>query len=133
MTVLSFPFCSFQAHSPQNPCSGQSPDILWHCHVGNKQNRWDLVLLDILKNQKKAILLFYSGSNLCFHLSSFKRYSEEKKYCLNQPLLWSGKRNQHFFFVWSFRPIREIYTHFETSVLPMRDCKFCPMLGTYGH
>ena len=32
-----------------------------------------------------------------------------------------------------FRPTREFFTHSETSSLPAKGCKFCPMLGTYGH
>ena len=30
------------------------------------------------------------------------------------------------------RPTQELFTHLETSPLPVNDCKFWPMLGTYG-
>ena len=33
--------------------------------------------------------------------------------------------------VW--RPTREFFTHMESSPLPVKDCKFWPMLGTYDH
>ena len=29
-----------------------------------------------------------------------------------------------------YSPTREFFTHIETSPLPVKDCKFCPMLGT---
>ena len=32
-----------------------------------------------------------------------------------------------------FRPTRELFTHMETSPLPVKDWKFWPMLGTCGH
>ena len=32
-----------------------------------------------------------------------------------------------------FRPTREFFTHMETSPLPVKGCKFWPMLGTHGH
>ena len=32
-----------------------------------------------------------------------------------------------------FRPNQEVFTHMETSPLPVKGCKFLPMLGTYGH
>ena len=31
-----------------------------------------------------------------------------------------------------FRPTREFFIHLETSPLPVKGCKFWPMLGTYG-
>lgn len=30
-------------------------------------------------------------------------------------------------------PIREFFTHIETSTLTVNDCKFGPILGTRGH
>ena len=38
-------------------------------------------------------------------------------------------------FVWFGvnRPTREFFTHMETSPLPVKGCKFCPMLSTHGH
>ena len=40
-------------------------------------------------------------------------------------------------FVWSFCPTRYFFTHLETSPLtsplPVRGCKFWPMLGTHDH
>ena len=39
--------------------------------------------------------------------------------------------------VWLFfgvyRPTREFFTDMETSPLPVKGCKFWPMLGTHGH
>ena len=32
-----------------------------------------------------------------------------------------------------FCPTQEFFTHLETSPLPLKGCKFLPMLGTYGH
>ena len=32
-----------------------------------------------------------------------------------------------------FHPTRDFFTHLETSQLPMKGCKFWPMLGTYDH
>ena len=32
-----------------------------------------------------------------------------------------------------YRPIREFFTHMEMSPLPVKGCKFWPMLGTNGH
>ena len=32
-----------------------------------------------------------------------------------------------------YRPTREFFTHMETSTLPVKGCKFRPVLGTYGH
>ena len=32
-----------------------------------------------------------------------------------------------------YRPTREFFTHMETSPLPVKGCKFWPMLGTHGH
>ena len=32
-----------------------------------------------------------------------------------------------------FRPTQEFFTHLETSPLPVKGCKFLPMLGTHGH
>ena len=32
-----------------------------------------------------------------------------------------------------FRPTREIFSHMVTSHLPVKGCKFWPMLGTHGH
>ena len=32
-----------------------------------------------------------------------------------------------------FRPTREFFTHFKTSPLPVKGCKFRRMLGTCGH
>ena len=32
-----------------------------------------------------------------------------------------------------FRPTREFFTHLETSPLPVKGCKFWPMVGTYDH
>ena len=32
-----------------------------------------------------------------------------------------------------FRPTRAFFTYLETSPLPVKDCKFWPILGTYGH
>ena len=37
------------------------------------------------------------------------------------------------FFFGVFRPTRGFFTRMETSPLPVKDCKFCLMLGTYGH
>ena len=34
-------------------------------------------------------------------------------------------------FVAVFRPTREYFTHIETSLLPMKNCKFSPILGTH--
>ena len=31
-----------------------------------------------------------------------------------------------------YRPIREFFSHMETSPLSVKGCKFRPMLGTYG-
>ena len=31
------------------------------------------------------------------------------------------------------RPTRKFFTHMETSPLPVKGCKFLPMLGTHGH
>ena len=40
-----------------------------------------------------------------------------------------------FFFVCLgvFRPTREFFSHLETSPLPVKGCKFWPILGTHGH
>ena len=46
------------------------------------------------------------------------------------------KGHRWFFLVCFFgvyRPTRKIFTHMETSPLPVEGCKFWPMLGTYGH
>ena len=32
-----------------------------------------------------------------------------------------------------YRPTREFFIHIETSPLPVKGCKFGPMLGTHGH
>ena len=32
-----------------------------------------------------------------------------------------------------YRPTREFFTHMETSPLPVKGCKFLPMLGTHGN
>ena len=32
-----------------------------------------------------------------------------------------------------YHPTQEILTHMETSPLPLKSCKFWPMLGTHGH
>ena len=32
-----------------------------------------------------------------------------------------------------YRPNRGFFSHFETTQLPVKGCKFWPMLGTYGH
>ena len=32
-----------------------------------------------------------------------------------------------------YRPTREFFTHMETSLVPVKGCKFWPMLGTHGH
>ena len=34
---------------------------------------------------------------------------------------------------WAYRPTRKFFTHMETSPLPVKGCKFLPMLGTHGH
>ena len=34
---------------------------------------------------------------------------------------------------WVNCPTQEFFTHMETSPLPVRGCKFWPMLGTHGH
>ena len=37
-------------------------------------------------------------------------------------------------FVWAFIvPLENYFTHMETSPLPMKSCKFWPMLGTHGN
>ena len=37
------------------------------------------------------------------------------------------------FVLGGFRPTREFFTHMETSPLPVKGCKFWPMLGIHGH
>ena len=32
-----------------------------------------------------------------------------------------------------YRPTQEFFTHMETSPLPVKGCKFWPILGTHGH
>ena len=36
-------------------------------------------------------------------------------------------------FVCLWLPTREVFTHMETSPLPLKGCQFWPMLGTHGH
>ena len=36
-------------------------------------------------------------------------------------------------FLGIFVPLKNFFTHLETSPLPVKGCKFRPMLGTYGH
>ena len=36
-------------------------------------------------------------------------------------------------FVWSFSSHSRFFTGLKTSPLPVKGCKFLPMLGTYGH
>ena len=38
-----------------------------------------------------------------------------------------------FRLIWAYRPTRKFFTHMETSPLPVKGCKFLPMLGTHGH
>ena len=52
------------------------------------------------------------------------------KHLLRKPWRNMGICKKSFLFVC---PTREFFTHLETSSLPMKDCKFWPMLGTYGH
>ena len=39
----------------------------------------------------------------------------------------------YYFLIWVFRPTREFFSHIETSPLPVKVCKFWPILGTYAH
>ena len=34
---------------------------------------------------------------------------------------------------WVYRPTREFFTHMDTSPLPVKGCRFWPMLDTHGH
>ena len=62
---------------------------------------------------------------------------DEKKKNLFQRCRENTKKSaRHYLFVCLFRvfhPTREFFTHLETSPLPVKGCKFWPMLGTHCH
>ena len=67
------------------------------------------------------------------------------KYCVTSSKIFNGvitchhdEISLHFEFLFAFlfgvyHPTREFFTHMEMSPLPVKGCKFLPMLGTHGH
>ena len=47
--------------------------------------------------------------------------------------MWACSHFLSFCLCGVYRPTREFFTYIEMSTLPVKGCKFWPMLGTYGH
>ena len=80
----------------------------------------------MIKTNLYWFLKIHKGKNapktrlLNFYFSHFTRNS-------------SGFSISNSWFWFFFRPIRELLTHMETSLLPLKSCKFWHMLGTHRY
>ena len=102
-----------------NECSADPCNFLFQCEdrinaYHCKLIGWKLAL--IVASSLILILLIYFS--ISFFLWIQNIFFKSISFCL---------------FLWSFCPIRELFTHMETSLLTVNGCKFWPMLGTHGH
>ena len=72
------------------------------------------------KTKLRAVIMPFGNSKQALYNAVSKRRNNAKCFCL-------------FCLFGVFRPTREFFTHMEKSPLPVKGCKFWPMLGTRGH